>query len=552
MTGKHGPAPPRFGNHHGRGPLPKAEIVKQDTQPPSLPKLSTPQKKTDAQGKTRNFDAAVLPMELIEVVMEYLLDMPSTSKLTPLLVCSSLTRLLKPIVYRHVTLTNLAALQSFHAAISSPSASASNSAAPRSTSTSEGSLARKVRSLYIAPLSLSSDLWAALSPSALPTMRTTAQAHSLVRQILRACRSLQHLALDGALLNKEAAASYGTSCKPRSLTSVNPHSYVGGFSAPIFSKCTTCHLIDGSLTHEEVREIRGMAEVLRCALSPFASPGLRHFSWTSPREHNSALRDVDVMLRILTGPQPPGHTSLDALVNNFQALDITPLILGAEQAQRDVASAHNSDAIEDVAQLGALEAEQQDRDAAQLTRTDAGFRLGSSTRAVNIKSLTMRCPESRSALVGTQLQRVAANKPGLTSSSPWDHRFSTPSFATNSDYIDSSAAHTRALHAPSGVMLCSQPLPSEELVEEWEALRDTLKDPMLLYNAMPGGHYRVARPLTPPKSGQGHGDEHSSDDQEAEIDPAMCLRRIHTEWLSDVLSGKLDRESRSVAPAISA
>ncbi|CEH18452.1 hypothetical protein CBOM_04853 [Ceraceosorus bombacis] len=537
MAGQNGPAPPRFGNHHGRGPLPKPEIVKQDTLPASLSKLSTPQRKTDPQGKTRDSDAAVLPMELIEVVMECLLDMPTTSKLTPLLVCSSLTRLLKPIAYRHVTLTSLAALQSFHAAISS--ASASNGPASRSTSTNEGSLARKVRSLYIAPLSLSSDLWAALSPSALPTMRTTAQTHSLVRQILRACRSLQHLALDGALLNKEAAASYGTSCKPRSLTSVNPHSYVGGFSAPIFSKCTTCHLIDGSLTHEEVREIRGMA-------------GLRHFSWTSPREHNSALRDVDVMLRILTGPQPPGHTSLDALVNNFQALDITPLILGAEQAQRDVAAAHNSDVIEDVARSGALEAEQQDRDAAQLTRTDAGFRLGSSTRAVNIKSLTMRCPESRSALVGTQLQRVAANKPGLTSSSPWDQRFSTSSFATTSDYIDSSAAHTRALHAPSGVMLCSQPLPSEELVEEWEALRDTLKDPMLLYNAMPGGHYRVARPLTPPKSGQGHGDEHSSDDQEAEIDPAMCLRRIHKEWLSDVLSGKLDRESRSVAPAIPA
>lgn len=121
-------------------------------------------------------------------------------------------------------------------------------------------LGRRVKSLWIAPCRLNSDLIAALAP---PNANANSEAlqnkvQSLARNILRSCRRLQHLALDGGFITPQAANGFGTACKPKTLLCVNPHSFLGHFSAPIFRTVQRLEVVDQCLAVEEVDSVRLM------------------------------------------------------------------------------------------------------------------------------------------------------------------------------------------------------------------------------------------------------------------------------------------------------
>lgn len=122
-------------------------------------------------------------------------------------------------------------------------------------------LCRKVKALWIAPISVESDFIFALKPpaegiTALPSQ--SSQPLTDIRQILRSCRSLRHAALDGCLCTLKASTSFGSNCQPLSLVSVNPYSFLGGFSAPMFRKVRRLEMCDTSLASEEVEQVRSM------------------------------------------------------------------------------------------------------------------------------------------------------------------------------------------------------------------------------------------------------------------------------------------------------
>lgn len=154
--------------------------------------------------------------------------------------------------------------------------------------------ARMVRRVWIGPDSCESDMVSALTPPShteaayVTSMRT--QAHEDVRTILRACRRLAHLALAGQLLTTRPALSYGSACQPTHLTSINPHSFLGAFSAPLFRKVTHLHIVDTTLAFEEADEIRSLAH-------------LTHLTWSALKDYGDIHRDTNVLTRLLQRPQ---------------------------------------------------------------------------------------------------------------------------------------------------------------------------------------------------------------------------------------------------------
>jgi hypothetical protein len=176
--------------------------------------------------------------------------------------------------------------------------------------------------------------------------------------------------------------------------------------------------------------------------------------WTCPRDHTYVERDVDLFMRILAPSASDLYSSLQAL--SIESSGSTP------PPER-------------------------------------------SRKAVKLRSLSMRSPDSRSSAVGTAFLRVTRPPP-------------TPGSQAAPMYVDSSAAHARAVH-PSGVLLRSQPLPDESLVEEWDALRDALRDPLC------GSAWGWSRPATP---------------DQGEADPSMAYRRCFAEWHQQLTDGKLE------------
>ncbi|EPQ26178.1 uncharacterized protein PFL1_06385 [Pseudozyma flocculosa PF-1] len=159
---------------------------------------------------------------------------------------------------------------------------------------SDRGVARRVQRLWIGPSSTTSDLITALSPPSHPesTYVTTLRdsAHAATRAVLRACRRVRDVALAGELVSLSVAHTYGSACQPRRLTSVNPHSFVGGFSADIFRRVTTLRIVDTNLADDEVDEIRTLCD-------------LEWLIWSSPKDYGDISRDTNVLRRLLSRPR---------------------------------------------------------------------------------------------------------------------------------------------------------------------------------------------------------------------------------------------------------
>ena len=223
--------------------------------------------------------ASSLPRELITYILEFAASTATENIAKLRLLCLSkyYHSRLSPLLFSTVALCSSSAIHAFAALVKLD---------PR--------LARYVRRLWVGPDSSSSDLITALSPPSyneagyITDMRE--RVHASVRTILRSCRKLQDLALAGELLSLHAAHTYGSACQPVRLTSINPHSFVGGFSAPIFRKVKVLRIVDTNLAFEEADEIRTLAE-------------LEWLIWSAPKDYGDITRDSNVLRRLLQRPR---------------------------------------------------------------------------------------------------------------------------------------------------------------------------------------------------------------------------------------------------------
>ncbi|CAO1634153.1 unnamed protein product [Jaminaea pallidilutea] len=346
----------------------------------------------------------------------------------------SLRSALEPVFYSRVSLTSTRSLDLF-----------------AQTLKARSDLNRKVKSMWIAPNSLHSDFLTALKPPAdgIHALPQSGNLTATIRAILRACRSLQHLALDGCLCTLKASTLFGSNCQPISVMSINPYSFLGGFSAPMFRKVRRLELCDTSLASGEVEHVRTL-------------PDLCHFVWTSPRDWSEPRRDIVALLRIVAPPPiRPSHLHL--------------------AVSGDVAEAENDSHPQSMLPVKP-----------QPPR--------------NLRSVTIRTGQGRSAELGTHL-RIAVEEQtahfhqhgagfGTTTNASAagggeggedDHDDQLSAFAALSisaaepsikrkPYIDSSAHTTRVEHPLTGVVLQTKKFakPDEVIVDEWEALRDLI------------------------------------------------------------------------------
>ncbi|TKY88538.1 hypothetical protein EX895_002526 [Sporisorium graminicola] len=223
--------------------------------------------------------ASSLPRELITYILEFAAATATDNGVKLRLLCLSKYHheRLSPLLYNTVALCSSASIHSFATLVKTY---------PK--------LARYVHRVWIGPDHSSSDLITALSPPSyneaayITDMRE--RVHASVRTVLRLCRKLQDVALAGELLSLHAAHTYGSACQPVRLTSVNPHSFVGGFSAPIFRKVRVLRIVDTNLAFEEADEIRTLAE-------------LEWLIWSAPKDYGDITRDSNVLRRLLQRPR---------------------------------------------------------------------------------------------------------------------------------------------------------------------------------------------------------------------------------------------------------
>lgn len=223
--------------------------------------------------------ASSLPSELVTYIIEFAAAnaIENRAKLRLLCLSKYYHDRLSPLLYHTIVLCSSAALHAFATLVKS-----------------NLKVARHVRRLWVGPDSCSSDLITALSPPSyteagyITDMRE--HVHTSVRIVLRSCRKLQDVALAGELLSLHAAHTYGSACQPVRLTSVNPHSFVGGFSAPIFRKVRVLRIVDTNLAFEEADEIRTLAE-------------LEWLIWSAPKDYGDITRDANVLRRLLQRPR---------------------------------------------------------------------------------------------------------------------------------------------------------------------------------------------------------------------------------------------------------
>lgn len=214
-----------------------------------------------------------LPFEVVVRILKYLFqsDQGATGKLLSL--NSGVQRALFPVVYARVELHTSTALARFAELVRErPEA------------------ARAVRSLWIGPSHARSDLLSILSAplpgdsAYLESLREEVYTHT--RFVLRACRRLKDVALSGSLVSAAVVHSYGTACQPVRVTSINPHSFVSGFDAPIFRKVQDLTVCDINLSFSEADAIRRL-------------PALKCFEYTSPKDYGDVLRDITVLRKLL-------------------------------------------------------------------------------------------------------------------------------------------------------------------------------------------------------------------------------------------------------------
>ncbi|CAO1615606.1 unnamed protein product [Sympodiomycopsis kandeliae] len=443
---------------------------------------------------------------------------PSWSLLT---LSKSFKSSLEPYYYSRVSLTTTASLETF-----------------AKTLKARPDLTRKVKALWIAPISIESDFILALKPPAEGI--TSVPSHinqplNDIRQILRSCRSLRHVALDGCLCTFKASNSFGSNCQPLSLVSINPYSFLGGFSTPMFRKLRRLEMCDTSLASEEVEQVRTL-------------PDLCHFTWTSPREYSDAKRDVMSLLRILTPRVAPSRLQLS---------------IGGMSRFSDTASDFNLEPIPVKTQPN------QHRHLKSIT-----IRTGQTRSAELAASLKISVLEHSEKLAlhtvaqqqkqqqennnkdnGTQestddIEALEDLAESFSSSMTLDSTRNLPSLQARGTlpYIDSLAHTSSILHPTTGISLQTCTFSGDEedesIIDEWEYMRDLICGSgsiTALEEHKRRQRERKRKPLGSDLSGQSSTvDTVEEQGDVQEILPGMALRRLWVEWCQRVESGALE------------
>lgn len=441
-------------------------------------------------------------------------------------------------------------------------------------------IARKVTSLWIAPVHSDSDLITVLAP---PTSDSSFEqrqrrVQAIAREILRSCRRLRHLALDGGFVTPQSATAFGTASKPQTLLCVNPHSFLGNFSAPIFrSTIQRLEVVDTTLAVEEIDEIRQMN-------------GLRKFFWTNPRAKADVTRDVSVLLRILS----PRGRDLLARMDEEAAVSIGIDFVGdTEAATQEMIVEQQQRLLEALSINGTAlpeKARMNDKLKTICTTTSQGR---AAALAATFKKIVdnLKYPESfnvegRPEIANMQDAQIGDGEDDVTQV--------MRTVKQGSFYVDSSQANSTSIHPLSGVELQTRALTSllhalrkpkarinnpdfrsdeneneededddDEVVEEWEALRDLVcqrklssTTPLQRYfaNMNAGSTNSIwlggpAANMDRSAGNSGRNSQSASGTQtpshgrtEEEVDGGRALQRIWYRWLDQVRNGELDHD----------
>lgn len=215
----------------------------------------------------------VLPSELVHRILSYAVALDQRTAHRILQLSHRWRTAFEARAFVHVELTTSAALAHFASVVKARPA-----------------LARYVRRLWIGPTHAASDLLALLALPMPGDDMYMAQQREIVyndtRLVLRACRRLEDVALSGSLVAADIVQSYGTASQPRRVFSINVHSFVSRFDAPLFRKVEELRVCDIHLTPSEAQSIRRM-------------PQLRHLVLTSPKEYGDAAQDIDILRQVL-------------------------------------------------------------------------------------------------------------------------------------------------------------------------------------------------------------------------------------------------------------
>ncbi|SJX65032.1 uncharacterized protein SRS1_15858 [Sporisorium reilianum f. sp. reilianum] len=393
--------------------------------------------------------ASSLPSELITYILEFAAATATDNVVKLRLLCLSkyYHERLSPLLYSTVALCSSASIHSF-----------------ATLAKTYPKLARYVRRIWIGPDHSSTDLITALSPPAyneaayITDMRE--RVHTSVRTILRLCRKLQDVALAGELLSLHAAHTYGSACQPVRLTSVNPHSFVGGFSAPIFRKVRVLRIVDTNLAFEEADEIRTLAE-------------LEWLIWSAPKDYGDITRDSNVLRRLLQRPRK--HFTETQEQDAVQVQTPNETALPTSQAPTP-ASTHAVPSPQPPALVDRLDELWTDLSALELSEGLAPARPSKNDkfRRLTIQTAHARCVQFRHLLADSYpLYPHASSAPAIDATGgladgldatfedlerEWDASLSVPTI------------HPTVLAAP--------------VLDEWDALRDLINDAAGLYSAL--------------------------------------------------------------------
>lgn len=495
-----------------------------------------PSSVTSGSQLTSATSSQVLPHPLlpVDIVIQILSEHARISRrcaLKSLLVSKELTSLLSDAVYQTVSLSSVQGMESFQALLRN-----------------KPDIGRRIKSLWIAPRHVKSDLIPALAPPNHSSAHGARQRHvqTMARDILRGCRRLDHLALDGGFLTPQAAVAYGTACKPKTLLCVNPHSFLGHFSAPIFkTSVKRLEVVDTTLAVEEVDEIRQMQ-------------GLRAFIWTSPRARSDITRDVSVLLRILSpratdmSPQQSSNDSQYAqmLMASGPALPeksrknekLKSICTSTSHARAAALAASFKKVVETVTVDAAPnnnDDDEDDEDVDEIVRAMQAVKAGGGVYvdSAMANSSALHHPTG----VELQTQALSSLMQALSSSQKNASR-------KNKDELDSETTHSDVSDSDD----------DDEVVEEWEALRDVVCQRRMAnpsasrFLAGVGSSFApstsnsgfstpwgvgstdISRTASPTPSSVLHGDDVTN------VDGGRALQRIWRRWHTQVNSTSFD------------
>ena len=290
---------------------------------------------------------------------------------------------------------------------------------------------------------------------------------------------------------------------------MNPYSFVGAFSAPIFNKVSSAELIDTSLAVEDGDQISKMQS-------------LQHFIWTSPKDHSDPSLETGrlhrLVLQSLNGEVPSHMLGVPFEHNGHPAFSANT-------------NGGNSGHLTTAAATAAAAAE---------INLSPNAALKLSTRAKKLKKITLHTSHDRClAFVKSvdPIKEMAVEQPSASGSGKESKASATRS--------DTATARTvlgqEATDTSKSIQVTTHALP-RLIIDEWQALQEEVcsgsyrwDDYDRLYSSKPAPNNPVDLANLPAFP----ADLAAETVDSAELEPPKsdgkyALRLFHTRWLASL------------------